>query len=263
MAEIYKIVSPSNKIYIGQSKNCEHRKIYYRTLNCKGQPKLYNSLKKYGWESHTFEIVESTDKPNEREIYWICYYNSVENGLNCSFGGEGGGNKSDQTKQKISQSMKGKNTWSVGGYTKKPILQYSLDGEFIKEWNDSSSPKINNIGNCANGILKSAGGYIWIFTKDFTPELLLEKINTSKSHNNKGKFKTTSHKQNISKSKLGAFKKGKQIIQYNMVGEFVKEWGSIKHASEALNIRKSSISSNLKKRYKSAGGYIWKYKNIL
>jgi group I intron endonuclease len=107
MAEIYKIVSPSNKIYIGQSKNCEHRKIYYRTLNCKGQPKLYNSLKKYGWESHTFEIVESTDKPNEREIYWICYYNSVENGLNCSFGGEGGGNKSDQTKQKISQSNKG------------------------------------------------------------------------------------------------------------------------------------------------------------
>jgi len=32
-----------------------------------------------------------------------------------------------------------------------------------------------------------------------------------------------------------------------MVGEFVKEWGSIKHASESLNISKSSISSNLKK----------------
>ena len=260
MTEIYKITSPSNKVYIGQSINCENRKIYYRTLNCKGQPKLYNSLKKYGWESHIFEIIEYTDEPNEREIYWICYYNSVENGLNCSLGGKGGGNKSPQTKEKISQSMKGKNTWSIGGYTKKPILQYTLNGEFIKEWPDLTSPKINNISQCANGITKSARGYIWIFTQDFNPELLYERVNTCKINNNKGKSKTISHKQNITQSKLGTFKKGKQITQYSISGELIKEWESVKLASENLNISKSSISSNLKKRYKSAGGYIWKYK---
>jgi len=260
MIAIYKIISPSNKIYVGQSTNCDNRKIYYKTLNCKGQPKLYHSLKKYGWENHIFEIIEYTDNPDEREIYWISYYNSVENGLNCSLGGKGGGYKSTQTKQKISQSMKGKNTWSVGGYAKKPILQYSLNGDFIKEWNDSSSPGINNISKCANGVFKSAGGYIWIFTSDFTPEILNERINNCKINNNTGKPKSSSHKQNISKSKTGVHKKGKQIVQYDISHTYIKEWDSVKHASDSLNISKSSISSNLKKRYKSAGGYIWEYK---
>ena len=46
---IYKIVSPSEKIYIGQSINIEKRwEKNYKTLKCKTQTKLYNSLKKYG-----------------------------------------------------------------------------------------------------------------------------------------------------------------------------------------------------------------------
>jgi len=261
MAEIYKITSPTNKIYIGQSINCDNRKTYYRTLNCKGQPKLYHSLQKHGWENHMFEIIEHTNIPNEREIYWINYYNSVNNGLNCSLGGSGGGYKSSETKQKISQSMKGKNTWSTGGYNKKPVLQYTTNGGFIKEWNNSSSPKINNISNCARGVSKSAGGYIWIFTCDFTPELLEERVNKCKVNNNLGKQKSLSHKCNLQKAKLGAYKTGKQILQYTIEGEFIKEWESCKNASQTLNISKSSISSNLKKRYKSAGGYIWKYKD--
>ena len=54
---IYKITSPSGKIYIGQSKDIRRRMQYYNRLNCKNQTKLYNSLLKYGWENHLFEIL--------------------------------------------------------------------------------------------------------------------------------------------------------------------------------------------------------------
>lgn len=54
---IYKIVSPSGKIYIGQSWNIEARQRLYSFLACKEQSLLYRSLKKYGWSSHSFEII--------------------------------------------------------------------------------------------------------------------------------------------------------------------------------------------------------------
>ena len=55
---IYKITNPEGKIYIGQSINIEKRWKGYKNFHCKGQHKLYNSLKKYGPENHTFEIIE-------------------------------------------------------------------------------------------------------------------------------------------------------------------------------------------------------------
>ena len=73
---IYKIISPSNKIYIGQSIDIEKRKHLYSKLYCKQQPKLYNSIKKHGWENHIFEIVEecSIELLLNKEIYWKKYY---------------------------------------------------------------------------------------------------------------------------------------------------------------------------------------------
>jgi group I intron endonuclease len=96
-AYIYKMTSPSNKIYIGQTRNLIKRKSYYRTLNRNTQPAIYNSLQKYGFENHNFEIIEtlpedsSQDLLNEREIYYINYYKN--NGyimLNIKEGGSSG-----------------------------------------------------------------------------------------------------------------------------------------------------------------------------
>jgi predicted acyltransferase (DUF342 family) len=51
MVGIYKIISPSGKIYIGQTSNWIKRVKKYSRVDCKGQVKLYNSLKKYGFET--------------------------------------------------------------------------------------------------------------------------------------------------------------------------------------------------------------------
>lgn len=54
---VYKITSPSHKIYIGSTKNINKRQEDYKYYTCKKQRKLYNSLVKYRWENHKFEVV--------------------------------------------------------------------------------------------------------------------------------------------------------------------------------------------------------------
>ena len=93
MIGIYKITSPTNKIYIGQSINLEKREDDYKKLKCDKQPKLYNSLQKHGWEQHKFEIVEecSLEQLNEKEIYWGKEFDVLgENGLNLRLGNANG-----------------------------------------------------------------------------------------------------------------------------------------------------------------------------
>ena len=51
----------------------------------------------------------------------------------------------------------------------KPILQYDLDGNFIREWEcayDVGKVAVKNINHCLNGRTKSAYGYIWKYKED-------------------------------------------------------------------------------------------------
>ena len=91
---IYKITSPSGKIYIGQSTNILFRwRYHYEKLRCKSQLHLYNSLKKYGVENHIFKIVKKclADELDKFEIHYISKYNSTNKslGLNHREGGNG------------------------------------------------------------------------------------------------------------------------------------------------------------------------------
>jgi len=114
---VYKITSPTGRIYIGKSVDIyarwvDYRKPYYIT-NTK-QPVITRSIKKYGVENHVFEIIEicEEDKLNEREVYWIAFYNSYRSkmGMNCSVGGEGikGAKWTAAMKKRLSELLKGK-----------------------------------------------------------------------------------------------------------------------------------------------------------
>lgn len=86
MIGIYKITSPSNRIYIGQSIDIDKRFNQYKSISqTRGQKRLHYSLKKYGVENHLFEIIELCDVIllNERERYWQDFYNVLKDGLNC------------------------------------------------------------------------------------------------------------------------------------------------------------------------------------
>jgi group I intron endonuclease len=77
---IYKITSPTNKVYIGQSWDIGQRWNSYSRLKCKSQHKIYNSLLKYGSDNHIFKIIQelpidtTQDVLNNYEIlYWELY----------------------------------------------------------------------------------------------------------------------------------------------------------------------------------------------
>ena len=95
MIGIYKITNKiNNKSYIGQSVNISKR--WYEHLNKRGNPNLplYKDFDKYGSDNFTFTILEHCKKEelNEKEIYYIKFYNSlIPNGYNLQKGGRSKG----------------------------------------------------------------------------------------------------------------------------------------------------------------------------
>lgn len=106
MIGIYKITSPSGRVYIGQSVNIAYRFNYYKGGHCKSQKKLYRSFIKYGVENHSFEIICECDKSelNDKERYYQILYKCVTHGLNCDLSNDSNCPKerSEETKKKIS-----------------------------------------------------------------------------------------------------------------------------------------------------------------
>ncbi len=94
MAYIYQIQNDiNNKIYIGktefaiQKRFKEHCSDAFKRKNEK-RP-LYSAMRKYGIEHFHITLIEETDNPNEREIYWIEKLQSFKNGYNATTGGDG------------------------------------------------------------------------------------------------------------------------------------------------------------------------------
>ena len=111
MTGIYKITSPTNRVYIGQSVDIEDRWSDYKCLDCKSQTALYNSLLKYGWENHKFEIVTLCyeEQLNEFERDFQEAYDVINTGLNCYLTKttDRSGKLSEATKLKMSISATG------------------------------------------------------------------------------------------------------------------------------------------------------------
>lgn len=132
MIGIYKITSPSGRVYIGQSNNICKRKEVYKNNRCYSQNRIYNSILKYGFDNHKFEVIEECEieKLNEREREWQDFYNVIgKKGLNCQLtntneikrqlcvetknkisNSKKGVKLSDEHKNKISEKLKGKKT---------------------------------------------------------------------------------------------------------------------------------------------------------
>lgn len=89
MVGIYKITKKQNgKSYIGQSNNIDRRFSEHKT---KTDLAIDIAIHKYGIDAFNFEIIEecSLEKLDEREIYWIAYYDTYKGfGYNCHPGGK-------------------------------------------------------------------------------------------------------------------------------------------------------------------------------
>ncbi len=81
MIGIYKITNKVNgKIYIGQSINIEQRWIDHKKRSKRYKTPLYEEIRKYGLDNFIFEVIEecSLELLNDKENFWIKYYNSTD-----------------------------------------------------------------------------------------------------------------------------------------------------------------------------------------
>ena len=115
---IYKITNKENGlIYIGctiSSLDKRFKEHLSRCFTSNYKSKLYNSMKKYGQENFTIELIEECDFNfiYETEKKYIDQYNSYNNGLNATIGGEGclGYVHSPEMRVKISEAVKNGNS---------------------------------------------------------------------------------------------------------------------------------------------------------
>jgi len=122
--KIYKITNIKNGlVYIGctiyplDKRFKEH---LHRCFKTDYKSKLYNSMKKYGKDNFTIELIEECNLSiiYETEKKYIEKYDSYNNGLNSTFGGEGclGYSHSSEIRQKISENLKNGNSHKGKSY---------------------------------------------------------------------------------------------------------------------------------------------------
>lgn len=219
MIGIYKITNPKGKIYIGQSINIEKRSRSYSKLQCKGQLKLYNSLTKYGFSEHIFEVVEecSVEKLNERERHWQDYYNVLsKNGLNCNLtkAGNISGQQSQEVRNKIREGQ-----IRIGN--RPPNRQGTKHTQKTKD----------AIAEGNRGIIRNVGRRHSKETREKLSKAHLgmkhtEEAKTKQALAKLGKRFSDKHKQAIAKSHI----KYENIKRYDLTGVLVKVYNNIGEA---------------------------------
>lgn len=123
---IYKVTNKINgKVYIGQSVDIGRR--WREHMNAKDDIYFHKAIQKYGVENFEWEVIEQCKKKDldEREIYWIEYYDSFNKGYNCTKGGDGmraGVNAGERNP-----------SWKGG---------ISLDPEYGKQWYEANKEKM-------------------------------------------------------------------------------------------------------------------------
>jgi group I intron endonuclease len=236
MIGIYKITSPSNNIYIGQSINLERRLARYKSnLNSsKGQIRLNRSFIKYGVQNHLFEIVLecSIEELNIKERYYQELFDCIENGLNLRY------TKTSDKSGKMSAETIAK------------MVHYK------RNMTPEHRKKLSEAGK----------------NKEVMPTMLgkhhSNETKKKMSDSAKGKVKSKEHIENIKKAKLGLIvsdetkaKKSKPVLQYDLQGNFIAKYFGIKEAARKVGMSDSLIGDVCRGKCKQGRGFIWKYEN--
>lgn len=114
---IYKIENKINgKCYIGQSKNVKDRWRGHKrstrlvkegaTIKHSQVQVVHLALAKYGINNFIFKVIEEVDtqeEANDRETYWVSYYNSYSNGYDADHGGMNAP-KTEEWKKKVKET---------------------------------------------------------------------------------------------------------------------------------------------------------------
>ena len=248
---IYKIQNKiTNEIYIGQTthprgfngrydfKGNGIERVYKKLLGNQERSERHNqhlrrSIKKFGFDAfevvEIFDVAKTLEELNEKETYYINLFDSYQNGYNQSFGGDSASGYHRPSGKDCPNS--------------KRVCQISLNGKLIKIW-DSATEASNELGVCLSSIsnvchgkkrnkngdvAKTAGGFVWVFEKDYDP---CKDYSVNRPRQNMGH---------------GA----KTVLLLSDNGEIVQEFYSINEASRQLGIDVESVRSICMHKFKN------------
>lgn len=102
---VYLLVSPSGRLYVGQTANLERRLREYRYCHCDHQRRLKYSIGKYGFDDFEIFILEECETDRELDVAetkWISYWNTISReGLNSMSGGGSLKRHSEESRHKM------------------------------------------------------------------------------------------------------------------------------------------------------------------
>ena len=216
MGHIYKITNKVNgKSYVGQTRKSiserikEHVRNSLYSKDTASDTHLYMAIRKHGEENFSIEEIESCqdDLLNERETFWIAYFDTYNSGYNETIGGGGrtkyplsevyerwregytmaemhdrfGYDYSVFTRlyeiEGVKEEAAQRRTSAIKRAHEIAIRQYSLSGDFIAEYPSLAEAKkaigkenCSKLSACINGKAKSAHGYQWRKATDPAPK---------------------------------------------------------------------------------------------
>lgn len=278
MAWIYKIEDDiDHKVYIGQTIHKVEVRFHQHlknSENAKDNTRLHSAMRNLGKDHFFCEVIEECKETelDEREKYWIKYYDSLTSGYNMTSGGNGGSiYQIDETEirklwdegkslkeiaglfgcstKAISDRLSNYKNYSVEEAVKrsnaKVVYQYDLAGMRCGEYESVSEAEValngeeargrDNIGACARGEQRITYGYYWSYEKmDKGPTLYIIKGITC------------------------------PIVQFSKEGEWIATYDSLADAERAMQekgYKRPHIAEVCKKlpKYKTACGYVWRY----
>jgi hypothetical protein len=225
---VINITTPSEitKIYLVTNCYNDPNKVYIgKTINCRKS----RHKKTYG-KDITYDYIDEVESLERKdwkplETFWIRYFRYLGfDVLNENEGGGGVGFHSDYTKQLISNSRIG------NSYRKGKV----------------NSPETRaNISKNSKGKKKHSQEWKDWFTKKIT-----------------GVKKSKECCDKKSKSMMGKqVKPYIPIQQFDKDGNFIQDWVGTSIASKSLKINAGDITACCRGKLKSAGKFVWKYKN--
>lgn len=236
---IYCILNKLNqKRYIGQTYSIKNR--FYRhkkelRKNAHHNNHLQSAWNKYGEENFEFSVIEycEVDLLNEREAYWINFYDSFKDGYNQTTGDIGCRGYKHTKEELIKMRAR---------FNPKAVCQLDENFNIIKKW-ESISLIAKTLGvyrqailNCCEkqGHVKSVKGFIWVYEDDI----------------NNIDYAYYSVKNISLPKKVGQFDENLSLV---------KIWESIYSVKEGGFDSVSSVSNVCNHRRNSYKGYIWAF----
>lgn len=278
---IYRILNTTTgDCYIGKSKDVAVRIGQHKSMLKSNKHKyktgelslLQKAWNKYGEDAFVFEIIDfcTIDELNDREMYWIDYYqcncSKTRCGYNATDGGEGAyGNNNVKGRiqvyngeiQKMIDPDEFEYYQSIG--FNRGILPSTIEKmnqnrpdhsgannpNYGKHLSDEHKRKISesNKGKCAGENHHNYGNH------------LSEEHRKKISESNKGRVNSEETRKRISEGRK------KPVVQLTKNGDFVDEFDSGLDAELKTGINRMHISQCCKGKRKTTGGFMWRFKS--